>query len=871
MKKLWKLTASILVLLMMATSLPLTALAEDEVVTIETVEIEKVWVDEDAADRPDSVKLTLVDNDGVPVEVEGNPVTVSAATNWKGTIKNVPMSDDANSYRVEEEIEGYVSRSYYTGLVEQYDYPTNTYSGAEPDTAKAVTKREKMPGDGDWYIQSNSLDKDYIKGTDIVFGTFDIGSATIKEYYQNGDQVTDTKDRVFWKNTDGNYNDNGSTVMFYPEKPWGDYAEGELISTDHYFTLTFPDAVTYLDGVTLDGRKCNAVVTFKNLDIYKKRNLSAKGYRVAYPERANQLWVGAGYSTYAWGGAQMDITLTIPGVNDASVLVVYTDIDIETNDVPVGYPARPESVSLVSGFEKTVFTVELAEDQSESMKTQYTAFEQSDGVMRAYAYNTNDMAGSFQSGFVASANMSENGITIRWAGSNDGATEMFQTIPPFRLKTTIDGEIDSSKSVGGTITNQSDWTARDYGEGKIITITPNKGYHIDDIKIDGTSINLKTLADNATLTVTNTGWTEGTNKGRENVSVYQRANGVVDVYLPKQYLGSGNNLTSTRTDHWIDASFVANGYKYTVTNVQATDIEITKVWDDGDEEDRRPGYVSVNVMNGTEVVDLIPLSEENEWHAITTLPKYNENKEIINYTVKEGYAEGYISKIEGDTDKGFTITNTLATNIVVTKVWDDNDDEMGIRPGSVSVNLLADGVRVQTKTITEADEWTVTFEDFPVYNEGKKIEYTVTENKTEGYYPETEGSVKDGFTITNIYAPYTITYKLNGGTYEGSAADIVNQYPGGTRISIHKAPVRDGYTFLYWEGSVYYPDDSYTVTEDHTFTAQWKKNESKKSNNYVAPNTSDQSNINLWIDLIVISCAGICAVLIYNRKFKTNK
>ena len=36
--------------------------------------------------------------------------------------------------------------------------------------------------------------------------------------------------------------------------------------------------------------------------------------------------------------------------------------------------------------------------------------------------------------------------------------------------------------------------------------------------------------------------------------------------------------------------------------------------------------------------------------------------------------------------------------------------------------------------------------------------------------------------------------------------------------------MREGYTFTYWKGSEYQPGDKYTVTEDHTFEAQWKEN-----------------------------------------------
>ena len=96
---------------------------------------------------------------------------------------------------------------------------------------------------------------------------------------------------------------------------------------------------------------------------------------------------------------------------------------------------------------------------------------------------------------------------------------------------------------------------------------------------------------------------------------------------------------------------------------------------------------------------------------------------------------------------------------------------------------------------------------------GQPVWIDATDKDTNVLYAEWEG-------------PYTITYKLNGGTYSGSADDIVEVYPAGTEISIHEAPVRAGYTFQYWEGSAYYPGDKYIVTEDHTFTAMWKKNDS---------------------------------------------
>ena len=129
-------------------------------------------------------------------------------------------------------------------------------------------------------------------------------------------------------------------------------------------------------------------------------------------------------------------------------------------------------------------------------------------------------------------------------------------------------------------------------------------------------------------------------------------------------------------------------------------------------------------------------------------------------------------------------------------------------------------------------------------------------------------------------ATYDIRYKLNGGTYEGSKADIIEKYPEGTVIGIHDAPEREGYEFDYWKGSAYQPGDEYTVTGDHVFTAQWKKVEAedddddddgshkttKKHSSGSSPRTGDDSNTALWLVILLLAAAGATGTAIYRRK-----
>ena len=54
------------------------------------------------------------------------------------------------------------------------------------------------------------------------------------------------------------------------------------------------------------------------------------------------------------------------------------------------------------------------------------------------------------------------------------------------------------------------------------------------------------------------------------------------------------------------------------------------------------------------------------------------------------------------------------------------------------------------KEITATDNWQASFTDLPVYKEGKKITYTITEDPVVGYT-----TTIDGFTVTNRHTPPT--------------------------------------------------------------------------------------------------------------------
>ncbi len=200
-----------------------------------------------------------------------------------------------------------------------------------------------------------------------------------------------------------------------------------------------------------------------------------------------------------------------------------------------------------------------------------------------------------------------------------------------------------------------------------------------------------------------------------------------------------------------------------VTNTLAagtTSLSVEKDWEDGNDQDGiRPQSVTVALLrDGTETGQTLTLSGENDWtDTFGQLEKY-DNGTRIDYTVAEVVVEGYDCVVTGNADEGYVITNTHTPEIISvsgSKVWEDGNDQDGIRPASVTIRLLADGVAVESQSVT-ADDWTWTFSDLPKYADGTEIVYTMEEQFVADGYEVTPGDASNDFTFTNTHEPATI-------------------------------------------------------------------------------------------------------------------
>ena len=243
-----------------------------------------------------------------------------------------------------------------------------------------------------------------------------------------------------------------------------------------------------------------------------------------------------------------------------------------------------------------------------------------------------------------------------------------------------------------------------------------------------------------------------------------------DVYTIAELDDNGNQIANA-------ASATINGETYTVTypndsitfsttdasvqtfsisNHTSVTISGTKTWNDADNQDRkRPDHITVKLLaDGIEADRTVVEADENgEWkYSFTDLPKYRDGHEI-SYSVIEDAVPDYSTEITG-----YDITNSYTpgkTSVTVTKVWDDGNNQDGIRPESVQVQLYADGKESgDPVTLTSQMNWTYTWDNLDEMQNGQKIEYTVEEvSKPKGYTATVTSDAVKGFTITNTHTP----------------------------------------------------------------------------------------------------------------------
>ena len=320
-----------------------------------------------------------------------------------------------------------------------------------------------------------------------------------------------------------------------------------------------------------------------------------------------------------------------------------------------------------------------------------------------------------------------------------------------------------------------------------------------------------------------------------------------------------------------EAQFVDG--KATITNKrtpETTEVTVKKVWDDANNQDGiRPASITVRLYkDGAPTDQTLELSEANQWHGTFENLDVNVAGKALNYTVKEeNVPEGYTLSIDDKDPAHLVLTNKHEPNVTqiqVTKKWDDANNQDGLRPKEIRVQLYAGDQKLGKEVVLSADnKWTHTFEKLAEKANGQDIHYSVKEvDVPEGYTVTEESKEKGDVVLTNTHAPSTvdipvtkiwvdndnqdglrpakITVKLlaNGG--EVARKDITSEtdwketFTGLPKFKDGKEIV---YTLQEEKVENYSPSidqESYTITNTHTpgkttlsVTKQWDDQEDK--------------------------------------------
>ena len=290
---------------------------------------------------------------------------------------------------------------------------------------------------------------------------------------------------------------------------------------------------------------------------------------------------------------------------------------------------------------------------------------------------------------------------------------------------------------------------------------------------------------------------------------------------------------------------VTNGYAGVVTGSMAAGFNITnshtpetvnisgeKTWEDNNNQDgKRPESITVKLMKQVEggqpevkETKVVTKGQDDKWkYEFKNLPKY-ENGKLITYSIDEEAVTGYKKEITGNNLKNSYTPGK--TKVQVTKAWEDKDNQDGVRPASVKVKLLADGVEVpgKTLTLTATNNWTGSFTDLDEYKAGNKIVYTVKEEEVgNGYDSKVIGSPEDGFKVINTRQ----TEKVNvEGTKTWNDADNqdgkrpteikINLLKNGTVVETKTVTEKDGWKWKFENLDKYANGEviNYTITEE---------------------------------------------------------
>ena len=239
------------------------------------------------------------------------------------------------------------------------------------------------------------------------------------------------------------------------------------------------------------------------------------------------------------------------------------------------------------------------------------------------------------------------------------------------------------------------------------------------------------------------------------------------------------------------------GFTVTNTSTAKVSVPVEKKWVGPAAE-----KATVRLLaDGKDTGESAELSKSNSWkHSFEGLPKYSKSGSVIDYAVAEVPVEGYSSKVTGDAERGFTVTNTVKTG------------ELDVSKTVVAREGLAVDADKIFKFVVEATDAAgrnkvsgtygdATFEDGKAtlkLKDGQTARitglpagtaYTVTERAADGYKAAVngaEGSRADGSISADQVASAAFTNTFDPAPATASVPELTKVLAGGRKPGLQE-------------------------------------------------------------------------------------
>lgn len=783
----------------------------------------KVWDDSNNIDgmRPDSVTIHLNGSDGSSTEA-----TLSNAKDWKYTFKHMPLFD-ANGNKItytitEDAVAGYT----YTVTNEGRSF-TITNSHVQETFSIPVTKTWEDNGNQDGvrpsaiHVTLMGSDGNVYEANLTAAGKWKYEFKDLPRYWMEGVAI--------------DYTLNEEAVNGYTYKIEGDADTGFTVTNEHISAVTnvvvnkyWEDAANQ-DGVrpdsvavTLsgsDGKTYKATLTkdtgfsktFENLPVFFNN-----GTKITYTVTEDAVNGYTGKITTDDTGYILSITNThVPETIRKTVTKTWDDGNDRDG-------IRPTNVKIeLYGTDGTRRTQYLTKDNHWSYSFENLPKYQNEGTIILYTIKEEDVDGYTQKSVTTTAGFdltntheiqtADYEVKKVWVDDNDrdGAR-------PTSITLTLTGS-DGSKYTK-QMTAVDNWNAATFERvpmfngGKYITYTLTENEvpsYINSIEVseDGKHFTVTNThaPDHAIINITEVWHDENNQDGirpRKMTAVVVGSNGNRHE-VPLHSSGDWNYTCDDLVKYWKNGQLVdytveaitIDGYTSEVKSLGNNVFEVhnthipetisktvTKTWKDNENQDGiRPASVTVTLTGSNAVSKTATLNEDNGWTAtFENLPK-RDHGNIVAYNVKESDTAGYEASVV-KTEDGFQLINehdSETTMRTVTLVWRDEDNRDGVRPDTVTYTLHGSDGSEQEKTVNKDDAWNdVVFEDLPVYQNGQRISYTLTEPAIDGYANDIRSS-GNTFTVTNTHIPETVNVDVtkiwtDGENQDGNRPDSIS-------------------------------------------------------------------------------------------------